>query len=218
MDEAGTLDDRTRTNAAGRPLGAISTLVSLFLLLLVFFIVLFSIAQVHRQRIEEVVTSIDRAFGGLPSRLGLLPAAAGADRDTARSFVEDATLLLTGFQAKEINQAAASGGALLLVDLAAGQLFQPDSAELTPAALRLVPPLAVLLQRPRTPPLPIRLTVLGVAPTDPAPSLAVARIARLAAALYEAGCPTDRLAIGFDPVLGDRVRFQFDPVETAGAG
>ncbi len=70
------IDETMRTAAAGRPLGAISTLVSLFLLLLVFFIVLFSIAEVHRQRVQQVVPSIDLAFGRLPSRLGLLPQAA----------------------------------------------------------------------------------------------------------------------------------------------
>ncbi len=52
---------------------SIATYVSLFLILFVFFIVLFSLARVQHERAHAVMASLDDAFGHLPSSLGLLP-------------------------------------------------------------------------------------------------------------------------------------------------
>ena len=217
MNRSGPFDDRLPTGPAGRPMGAISTLVSLFLLLLVFFIVLFSIAQVHRQRVDEVVGSIDRAFGGLPSQLGLLaPPAPPTEEEATEAFLSAAASLLTGFPPNAGPADAAPRDALLTVDLPQAELFLPDTAELTARARRLVPPLAVLLQHANARGAPIRLVLRETAADRPA--LASARLARLAASLYAEGCPADRLAIGFDAGLAASLRFDFEAQEPAEAG
>jgi len=193
--------------ATGRQPGAISTLVSLFLLLLVFFIVLFSIAEVHRPRLTEVLSSIDRAFGGIPSDLGLLPPPVPeADPASPAQFMRDAIMLLTGFPPADA--ALAPGGGLLTVSLPKTRLFQRmNPPVLTLTARRLVPPLAVLLQRQQGGRLHYRLD-LRMADGD-----AAGVLASLAAALFDAGCPADRLSIGLDETAGDGVRFSFAMVE-----
>jgi hypothetical protein len=206
--------DLAAPRPSGRALGTMSTLVSLFLLLLVFFIVLFSISQVRQQRVDEIVTSIDRAFGGVPSRLGLLPKPVPpADEAAAESFVRDATQLLTGFPPTEVP--AAAGSTLLSVALAPERLFAGAGADLTLEGKRLIPPLAVLMQRHHGARLHYRLTIRASMPAaDPAAASARERLAALAAALFAAGCPADRLAIGTDPGAGDRVRFDFATIGT----
>lgn len=215
MDRFATLDEGSAGAAAGRPLGAISTLVSLFLLLLVFFIVLFSIAQVHRQRVDEVVTSIDRAFGRLPSTLGLLPAPAPETvAEAEEAFVRDATLLITGF-APRLAEAAEGGDTLVEIDVPEERLFEPGTSVPTGEGRRLVAPLAVLLQRPLPEGISYRLAI-RTQPPGPAPSLADRRATELAARLYAAGSPADRLAAGFDPALHEAIRFEFsrrDPAD-----
>jgi hypothetical protein len=193
--------------SAGRQPGAISTLVSLFLLLLVFFIVLFSIADVHRPRMTEVLSSIDRAFGGIPSELGLLPPPVPeADPASPAQFMADATLLLTGFPPAQ--SVAAAGGGLLTVSLPKSRLFlRIKPPVLSATARRLVPPLAVLLQRQQGARLHYRLD-LRMADGD-----AALVLASLAAALFDAGCPADRLSIGIDEAAGDGIRFSFAMVE-----
>jgi hypothetical protein len=220
MKDDVAFDEFTANSAASRPLGAISTLVSLFLLLLVFFIVLFSIAQVHRRRVDEVVSSIDRAFGGLPSRVGILPppVVPPAGDDAAASFVRDASLLLTGFPPAEDSEAAPAGGDLLEIAIPAERLFQPDSAQLSRFAAGLAAPLAVLLQRRSSPLAHYRLTVRTAAPDKAAGGLAIAREAAFAAALFSAGCPQDRLAIGVDAAAGAGFRFDFAEIASPDQG
>ncbi len=213
MAPAAMIDEATRTAAAGRPLGAISTLVSLFLLLLVFFIVLFSIAEVHRQRVQQVVTSIDLAFGGLPSRLGLLPPAAPvADAASPEGFARAVSTLVTGFAPLEAAGRDAPGGALLEIELPPDRLFEPGAADLKDAATALVPPLAVLLQRQPNAQQHYRLTFRIVAPdgaADADTALAVARAGRFATALYAAGCPGDALAVGIEQGSAKLLRLDF---------
>src|ERR1700690_1515873 len=109
----GMISDRDSTAAAGRPLGAVSTLISLFLLLLVFFIVLFSVARLHQQRVDQVVGSIDQAFGGLPSKLGLIRhPAPDALESTPEGFALAISTLITGFAALEENGRPAPSGSL----------------------------------------------------------------------------------------------------------
>lgn len=202
--------DEASTAAAGRPLGAISTLVSLFLLLLVFFILLFSIGQVHQQRLDAVVISIDDAFGGLPSGLGLLtrPAPSGADA-TPEGFVRAVGMLITGFSPLAESGRLAPGGTLLEIDLAPEQMFEPGTDHLQPQAAAILDRLAVLLQR-RLPGQHYRLTLRAVLPPAGADTdLAGARIAGFAAALFAKGCPADALAIGIEPGKTAALRMDF---------
>jgi len=198
--------DEAATAASGRPLGAISTLVSLFLLLLVFFIVLFSISQVHQQRLDAVLISIDDAFGKLPSGLGLFTRPAPSDADASpEAFARAVSALITGFAPLAESAHLAPGGTVLEIDLAPAQIFRADSDQLQPAATAILGRLAVLLQR-RLPGQHYRLTLRAVVPPGAAEiGPASARVAGFAASLFAKGCPADALAIGIEhgatPVL-----------------
>jgi Membrane MotB of proton-channel complex MotA/MotB len=194
--------------SSGRPLGAISTLVSLFLLLLVFFIVLFSIAQIRQQRLDAVITSIDDAFGRLPSSLGVLtrpvdrPVEAGPE-----GFARAAASLVGELGGLGAGDHPAPPGVLLEIDLAPAQLFQAGRPLLQPGATAILDRLALLLQR-REPDRRYRLTIrAGAAPG--AAAAASAQLTALAASLFARGCPADALAIGLlpDPAIAFRLDF-----------
>lgn len=208
------ISDEASTAAAGRPLGAISTLVSLFLLLLVFFIVLFSISQVHQQRLDAVLTSIDDAFGRLPSGLGLITRPPPSDEDaTPEGFVRAVGMLVSGFSPLAESGHLAPGGTLLEIDLASQQVFQGDSDKLQPAAAAILDRLAVLLQR-RLPGRHYHLTLRAVTPAAVGADtgLAGARLAGFAAALFAKGCPPDALAIGLEAGRQEALRLDFSLV------
>lgn len=202
--------DEAATAAAGRPLGAISTLVSLFLLLLVFFIVLFSISQVHRQRLDAVIISVDDAFGRLPSGLGLFTRPIPSDADpTPEGFARAVGALVTGFSPLAESNHLAPGGTLLEIDLAPEQFFKTKSDQLQPEAAAILDRLAVLLQR-RLPGQHYRLTLRAVVPgSDTDTALASERIAGFAAALFAKGCPADALAIGIERGATAALRLDF---------
>jgi hypothetical protein len=190
--------DEAATSAAGRPLGAISTLISLFLLLLVFFILLFSVAQVHKQRVDEVVISIDEAFARIPSTLGLLRRPApDALEATPEGFARSVSALITGFAPLAESRHMAPGGSLLEIDLPPGMVFEPGSAKLTPGAAGVLDRLAILLQH-RLPDQRFRLTLRAVSPADDP-----------AETLFAKGCPADALAVGLERGAGAAIRLDF---------
>ncbi|MEI9983004.1 MAG: flagellar motor protein MotB [Aliidongia sp.] len=184
--------------------------MSLFLLLLVFFIVLFSISQVRQQRLDAVLTSIDDAFGRLPSGLGLITRPAPSDADpTPEGFARAIGTLVSGFSPLAESGHLAPGGTLLEVDLAPQQLFQGATDHLQPAASAILDRLAVLLQR-RLGNQHYRLTLHAVVPPDGADTtLPSERIAGFAAALFAKGCPPDALAIGLEPGPVAALRLDF---------
>jgi hypothetical protein len=202
--------DEASTAAAGRPLGAISTLVSLFLLLLVFFIVLVSISRVHQERLDAVMVSVDDAFGRLPSGLGLLTRPIPSDADaTPEGFARSVGTLVTGFSPLAESNHLAPGGTLLEIDLAPEQVFQPNTDHLQPEVTAILDRLAVLLQH-RLPGQHYRLTLGAVVPAgESASGLVSDRVAGFAAALFAKGCPADALAIGIEPGATAAVRLDF---------
>ena len=207
--------DEASTAASGRPLGAISTLVSLFLLLLVFFIVLVSISRVHQQRLDAVLISIDDAFGGMPSGLGLLPPPRREAVDASpEAFARAVSTLVTGFSMLAESGHAAPAGTLVEIDLAPVQVFQADSTRLQPEVAASLDRLAVLLQR-RPPGQHYRLTLRAVLPEGARNAgFAIDRIAGFAAALFARGCPADALAIGLQHGPTPALRFDFAIVGT----
>jgi hypothetical protein len=203
------ISDQDSTAAAGRPLGAVSTLISLFLLLLVFFIVLFSVARVHQQRVDQVVGSIDQAFGGLPSKLGLIRhPAPDAFEATPEGFALAVSTLITGFAALEENGRPAPTGSLFEIDLPPDQLFGASSPALLPAAAGSLDRLAVLLQQRRHG-LYYRMTLRAVVPPGADTTLAANRVAGVAASLFAKGCPADALAVGFEAGPTALIRIDF---------
>ncbi|MGB8840106.1 MAG: flagellar motor protein MotB [Aliidongia sp.] len=207
--------DLTPTNAAGRKLGAISTLVSLFLLLLVFFIVLLSISQVHRQRLDAVIVSLDDAFGRLPSGLGLLTRPIPSDNDaTPEGFARAVGALITDFTPLTETPRRVSGDVFLEIDLAPEQVFRTGDSTLQPEAIAILDRLAVLLQR-HVAGQHYRLTVRETVPSGFDQTLAGERVAGLAAALFAKGCPADALAIATESGPGAALRLDFALVGTA---
>jgi hypothetical protein len=207
--------DFTGTAASGRPLGTISTLVSLFLLLLVFFIVLFSISRVHQERLDAVLSSIDDAFGRLPSTIGLITRPPPDDAEaTPEGFVRAVGALVTGFTALSESAHAAPGGVLLQIDLAPQQIFRPGTDALQPPAAAILDRLALLLQH-RLGDRHYRLTLRAILPDGSADAgLAADRIAGFAASLFARGCPADALAIGTETGPQAALRFDFALVGT----
>jgi Membrane MotB of proton-channel complex MotA/MotB len=192
-----------------------ATYISLFLLLLVFFVVLFSIASVHRQRVAEVTDSIDVAFGRLPSHFGLLPPPdpISADLRSPEAFSQAVSALVSGFAPLTLADPAAAAGNLLEIDLPPERVFRAGSAELLGSAAPLLDRLALLLGR-RPPGGVYRLTwrsLLGPSSSDSGAgdSLAEARAAGFAAALLARGCPPDGVALSMERGPGPGVRLEF---------
>jgi hypothetical protein len=186
---------------------SVTTYVSLFMLLFVFFIVLFSIAQVQRDRSQAVLAGLDRALGRLPSALGLISVPRPAlDRPSSATegFARDVGTLLTQFGTFALDPDAVGDGLVLAVDLSVDGLFQPHDAALRAEAGPLVDRLAVMLQRGddgrRYRLVWHVLLPAGVSRNGAEARLAVARGAALASALYLQGCPGDGVALSVDSV------------------
>jgi hypothetical protein len=208
------LSDRDATTTAGRPLGSVSTLISLFLLLLVFFIVLFSVARVHERRTDQVIGSIDQAFGGIPSKLGLVRhPAPDAIEASPEGFALAVSTLITGFASLEENGRSAPIGSLFEIDLPPDQLFDASSANLLPVAAGSLDRLAVLLQQ-RHRGVFYRMTLRAITPPGGDPALSADRVAGVAAILFAKGCPADALAIGVEAGSAALVRIDFTRVGT----
>ncbi|HVJ51083.1 MAG TPA: hypothetical protein VM689_01385 [Aliidongia sp.] len=201
--------DQDATAAAGRPLGAVSTLISLFLLLLVFFIVLFSVAQIHREKANQVLVSVDQAFGGIPSKIGLIAhPAPDALEATPEGFARAISALVTGFASLEASGRPAPNDSLFEIDLPPPQLFDGATVKLVPAAAGSLDRLAVLLQQRRRGQ-HYRLTLRAVVPAGADQALAADRVASIAASLFAKGCPADALTIGVETGPEPLMRLDF---------
>ncbi len=209
------------TDASGRPLGAISTLVSLFLLLLVFFIVLFSVASVQKSRAHDVLASLDRAFGHLPASLGLIAPddPAPLEDQSVKVFIDTVSQVLTGALPVGLtDDFTARGGTLLVVSLPPDGLFEAGGAKIIAARRAELDRLAVLLQRRATEAGRFHLTVKAILPVKSVPGdavegLMINRLGAFADYLYRRGCPPDGVSIMLDHGSGVGLRLEFSPQE-----
>lgn len=193
--------------------GAVATYVSLFLILFVFFIVLFSIAAQQRARSLAVLASLDAAFGHLPSAIGLVPAPRGdailEDPATAQ-FIADIGTSLAEIIPGNHPATTPRAGTVLNLELPPETLFEPGTPALKPAALPALERLAVILQRHRG---GVRFAVGLAATTAPGPAadrlLATARITALAAHLFARGCPADAVTVAVTEGAHTAIRLDF---------
>lgn len=214
-------NEQGATDASGRPLGAISTLVSLFLLLLVFFIVLFSVASVQKNRAHDVLASLDRAFGHLPSSIGLLTQDDPMPQEdrSAKIFIDSVSEILTGALPVSLSgDQDARGGTLLVVSLDPDSLFEAGAAKIADGHRAALDRLAVLLQRRATDAGRFHLTVKAIMPAksvsgDAAEGLMINRLGAFADLLYRRGCPPDGVSIMLDHGAGPVLRLEFRPQE-----
>jgi hypothetical protein len=193
--------------------GAIATYVSLFMILFVFFIVLFSIASQQRARSLAVLASLDAAFGHLPSAVGLIPAPRGdaiLEDPTTIQFVADIGTSLAEILPGSHPAGPPRSGTVLNLDLPPETLFEPGTPALKPAALPALNRLAVILQRHRG---GARFGVSLAATTAPAPAadraLATARVTALAAHLFARGCPADAVTVAVTAGANTSIRLDF---------
>lgn len=224
MTSAATSGHRAKGNSN------IVLLLSLNLILLAFFILLNSLAEVQSGKARAVIASVNQAFNGrievasqLPahsSSLGALPAVEAKMREIGSLF----EAIVPSSEAKEIRRAKA-----VRVDLPASALFKPASLQLRPGREALIQRLAKALRK--TPPGPssgttpgapnYELSVLfgagdvpaaaGAAPggatTGDFRTLAQRRAAILAERLVAAGVFQGALSIGLRPGQADSLRF-----------
>lgn len=193
--------------------GAVATYVSLFMILFVFFIVLFSIASQQRARSLAVLAGLDAAFGHLPSAVGLLPAPRGdaiLEDPATIQFVADIGTSLADILPGNHPAETPLPGTILNLDLPPEALFEPGTAALKPAALPALNRLAVILQRHRG---GARFGVGLAATTAPAPAadrvLATARVTALAAHLFARGCPADAVTVAVAEGSKTSIRLDF---------
>ena len=189
-------------------------LLSLYLLLLAFFILLQSISSFEDERSAQVVEGVNRSFpsflksgtvGGDGIAAGGL--AVGADASTRLG-----TLFQQYFALEPVDQAVRAD--VYRVDLPVAFLFVGEGDDLSPRGLQFFKPFAEIL---RTPPSGYRFDLEILLGNNGADDLAAARaglqtpamlrMGRLAEALIEAGLPPVRVSVGFMPGPSDRIGF-----------
>lgn len=191
--------------------GAVATYVSLFMILFVFFIVLFSIAAQQRARSLAVLAGLDAAFGHLPSAVGLIPPPRGdgAVEDPATSqFIADVGSSLAGILPGSHAATPPRPGTILNLDLPPEALFAPGTPALQPAALPALDRLAVILQRHRGG-ARFGIALAATSATEGDRALARTRMAALAAHLYARGCPAEAVTIAITDGAANAIRLDF---------
>ncbi len=205
-----TLPSPTPATSGG---GAVATYISLFMILFVFFIVLFSIASQQRARSLAVLGSLDAAFGHVPGAIGLIPApradANGEDTATIQ-FVADIDSGLADIVRGSHPAGPARPGTILNLELPPETFFEPGTPALKSAALPALNRLAVILQRHRG---GARFGVNLAATTAPSPAadraLARARVSVLAAHLFAQGCPAEAVTVAVMEGTNTSIRLDF---------
>ena len=191
--------------------GAVATYVSLFMILFVFFIVLFSIASQQRARSLAVLAGLDAAFGHFPTAVGLIPAPRGdalPEDPATLQFVADIGTSLADILPGSHPAGPPRSGTVLNLELPPESLFEPGTPALKAAALPALDRLAVILQRHRS---GARFGISLAATTAPAAdrALATARVTTLAAHLFARGCPADAVTIAVTESANTSIRLDF---------
>lgn len=203
-----------RIDAEGRPDPTVLLLLSLYLTLLAFFIVLNASAQHHAEKAVAAVDSLSRHFAdGVPERqIGMAdePGSTGGNIRpiaTLTALVER-TLPLARYTILD------GGGAMRLV-VPADQLFAPGRADLIPSGAELIAGLTPLLAERAggqklevefIHPMPVVLNDALAA----GEALAVARAGAFARRLVDGGAPADSIATGIRTSDGSAVQLWFN--------
>lgn len=189
-------------------------LLSLFLLLLVFFILLNAQSVQTTHRVKAVMGSLERSFPAffIDPRLreGTEPVASRAGTVFAVERLESVgTLFATAVAVAKVE--SVTPGRLLEVRLPADDLFLPGTAELRPDRQGLIDRVAESLRESRAGERMELDALLAIAPTA-GPSHApgpVARAGALARLLVADGAPADAVTIGIERGEPGAVRLLF---------
>ncbi|KZD08123.1 flagellar motor protein MotB [Oceanibaculum pacificum] len=187
-------------------------LLSLYLLLLAFFILLHSMSSFETERAQQVVEGVNQSFPSFlrTGTVGGDGIAAGGLAVGADSSAKLGALFQQYFALEPVDQAARAD--VYRVDLPVATLFPGDGADISPRGMAFFAPFAEIL---RNPPAGTRLEVellQGGSIDLPAARAgiqtpAMARMSALAQALIAAGLPPDQLSVGFMPGSAQRIGF-----------
>jgi Membrane MotB of proton-channel complex MotA/MotB len=179
--------------------------LSLFMLLLAFFILLTSQSNFEKTKVEAIRSSLDRAFS-----LSFL--ASPADEDEAERVHRQRLSELSDLL-RALRKAVGGGDIAVTPNHEEMSLVAPVAGFLSGAGIDLelgrrdlLDRLALLLHAAKTDGRPIRLDIVLWRPSSGqaglnAPDLQMAQAGALTRAMIEAGAPADALAAGLDPSL-----------------
>jgi len=183
--------------------------VSLYLILLTFFIVMNEISNQQTARAVAAMESVGRAFER-PFPIAAKTPGLAAPQDHPAvdpTFLIDAGALVSSVFGPE-QATAAAGGNVLRVSLDTHSLFFDDAAQLSEQASGFLDRLAALLND--APPGMRREAVMLFGRTGEEGSLAAERAARMARALETSGAPANGIAVGLLPErTGRELRMEF---------
>ncbi len=182
-------------------------MLSLYLLLLAFFILLNALSRLESDRTRTVIESINEAFDGqvrAPSSAKPYSAALGPLEDAA-ALIEELRQLFDSMLPAIASETAADGPVLRL-ELSAEVLFMPRSSALRGGRAPLIERIARALRKAENAGLFVELELfhgLAAAPSaaQAAAGLEVQRMGVLVRAFAERGVPAERLSVG---VLADK--------------
>ncbi|GEO81930.1 hypothetical protein [Pararhodospirillum oryzae] len=210
------MDDGTHAGTERTGLsGAQSLFLSLYLVLLAFFIALVSLAPPESERIHAVVTSLTETFSGpgtirppdpYPSQSGRVVAPA------RQVTAEIGSLFQAEIPAAQVSER--EGGTVLVATFTAEALFLPGTATLRPGREALFDRVIAALASPpagQARAMDIALSTGGAtdAALPEAGSLERSRAVALARLAYRRGAPPDSLSVGLSPGPLDRVTLTF---------
>ncbi|MHA1563983.1 MAG: hypothetical protein ACTSX7_01610 [Alphaproteobacteria bacterium] len=190
--------------------------LSLFLLLLAFFVLLSTLSRFEATRTKAVLGSLDATFRapdevGLARQLdSLVGTVVGAER--LEEIVTDILRTAVALEAYKLVRI----GSELTATFALSELFEPDSATPRPGSLEFAGALADALEEQPT---GLRYEVdVVLHPGDDTKDLAVQRAALLAQVLFDGGVSGEDLAVGLTAGDSRAVRLIFRIVRADNLG
>lgn len=202
--------------------GGIVLLLSLKLILLAFFILLNSIAELETSRMRAVLDSVDQAFDGTDRAIpdpATEPAGSGVLSEAADALSQVHALVsaaIPGAEAKIVGDSRS-----LRIDLPAGALFRIGEDRIRPSRSVLVRRVARALMPDPAGAQRYEIEVLhGIgarrAGNGPAATLEIRRGGSLARALVTQGLPAEALSVGLLPEHPERIRLTLRARSSAG--
>lgn len=206
-DLAAIAEAGPRLPRATPQLSADSTMLSLALIILAFFIVLVAMSHPGNERSAAVIESVASAFA--TDRTELRPPRAGRGEQLGATATLDRLRRVLAADLDFAVPAVQRGGSVLSVTVPTNQLFVADTARLRPAAARLLDRVVVEAGT-RPPGLDLNVEAELMTEGDGASrEWAVARAAALGAAFARRGVSSAHLRAGVAPGPARRLRLVF---------
>ncbi|MDR3514843.1 MAG: hypothetical protein P4M00_03445 [Azospirillaceae bacterium] len=191
--------------------GALTLLMSLFLVMLAVFATLVALSSMQKNRVRAVMASLDTAFAargrGPLIRLPEIEASAILPGEGLPLFQRLGAQVGADIEGAHVD--LAGNGAVLVLRLPIERLFDPEQAELLAVRAGLLDRLADAL---RQPPAGVRVDLQALIGINTAVGatlghdLAVSRAAAFARTLFRRGVPADLIAAGLEHGQAGEIR------------